>query len=87
MPLRRLFALTSVAFLLVLAISPAKNALRPYRAFQRRFAALGAARAKSARQAHEYETRPVAIQPDLAPGASTIESTAARPATSASPTR
>ena len=35
MPLRRLFALTSVAFLIVLAISPAKNALRPYRAFQR----------------------------------------------------
>ncbi len=61
MPLRRLFALTSVAFLLVLAISPAKNALRPYRALQRRFAALGVARAKSARQAREYADRPVAI--------------------------
>jgi mono/diheme cytochrome c family protein len=56
------FAFTSVAFLAVLAVSPAKNALRPYRAFQRRFAALGASRAKSAQQAREYVRRPVAIQ-------------------------
>ena len=57
MPLRRLFALTSVAFLVVLAISPAKNALRPYRALQRKFAALGVARAHSAQQAREYAAR------------------------------
>ena len=61
MPLRRLFALTSVAFLVVLAISPAKNALRPYRSLQRKFAALGVARAHSAQQAREYAARPVAI--------------------------
>jgi mono/diheme cytochrome c family protein len=60
-PLRRLFALTSVAFLLVLAISPAKNFFRPYRAIQKRYAALGVARARSAQQAREYENRPVAI--------------------------
>jgi mono/diheme cytochrome c family protein len=61
-PLRRLFALTSVAFLVVLAISPAKNALRSYRAYQRRFAVLGASRARSAQQARDYEKRPVAIR-------------------------
>jgi mono/diheme cytochrome c family protein len=60
-PLRRLFALTSVAFLVVLAISPAKNALRPYRSLQRKFAALGVARAHSAQQAREFAARPVAI--------------------------
>jgi mono/diheme cytochrome c family protein len=60
-PLRRLFAFTSVAFLVVLAISPAKNALRPYRSLQRKFAALGAARAHSAQQAREYAARPVEI--------------------------
>ena len=68
MPLRRLFALTSLAFLIVLAISPAKNALRPYRAFQRKFAALGAARARSAQQAKSYEQRPIAIHQIWLPG-------------------
>ncbi len=62
MPLRRLFAVSSLLFLAVLAISPAKNALRPYRSFQRQFARLGAARARSQRAAHEYAARPVAIQ-------------------------
>ena len=57
MPLRRLFAVTSVVFLAVLAISPAKNALRPYRALQRKFATLGAARAHSAQQAREYASQ------------------------------
>ena len=61
MPIRRLFALTSVAFLVVLAISPAKNALRSYRAYQRRFAVLAASRARSAQQARDFEKRPVAI--------------------------
>jgi mono/diheme cytochrome c family protein len=60
-PLRRLFAFSSLLFLAVLAISPAKNALRPYRSFQRRFARLGAERAKSQKAAREYESRPVAI--------------------------
>jgi mono/diheme cytochrome c family protein len=60
-PLRRLFALTSVAFLIVLAVSPVKNFLRPYRSFQRRYAALGAARARSSQQARKYQSRAVAI--------------------------
>jgi mono/diheme cytochrome c family protein len=68
LPLRRLFALTSVAFLLVLAISPAKNAFRAYRGLQRRFGALGAVRARSARQAREYENRPIAIHQIWLPG-------------------
>ena len=62
MSLRRLFAVSSLLFLVVLAVSPAKNALRPYRSFQRRFARLGAARANSQKAAREYESRPVAIQ-------------------------
>jgi mono/diheme cytochrome c family protein len=61
-PLRKVFALTSLAFLAVLAVSPAKNALRPYRAIQRRFRDLGVARAKSAREAREFANRPIAIQ-------------------------
>jgi mono/diheme cytochrome c family protein len=61
-PLKRLFAISSLLFLAVLAISPAKNALRPYRSFQRRFAQLGATRAKSQKAAREYESRPVAIR-------------------------
>jgi len=60
-PLKRLFALTSVAFLAVLAISPAKNALRPYRRIQIRFRELAVARATSARQARDYARKPVAI--------------------------
>ena len=62
MPLRRLFAITSILFLAVLAISPVKNALRPYRSFQRQFAKLGATRAKSQKAAQAYLDRPVAIQ-------------------------
>ncbi|MFI5180778.1 MAG: c-type cytochrome [Thermoanaerobaculia bacterium] len=62
MPLRRLFAISSLLFLAILAISPAKNALRPYRSFQRQFARLGVTRAKSQKAAREYESRPVAIR-------------------------
>ncbi len=69
MPLRRLFATTSVVFLVVLAFSPAKNAMRPYKALQSRYRKLGVARAKSTQQAREYERLPVAIHqiwlPDL----------------------
>jgi cytochrome c2 len=61
-PMRRIFAATSLLFLLVLAVSPAKNAFRPYRAFQRRYADLGASRAKSLKAARDYQRRPVAIQ-------------------------
>jgi cytochrome c2 len=61
-PLRRLFAVTSVVFLIVLAISPAKNVLRPYRSIQRQYRELGMARAKSAKAAREYRARDVAIQ-------------------------
>ena len=60
--MRRLFAITSVLFLAVLIVSPVKNAARPYRAFQRKFAALGASRAKSLKAAQEYEGRTVAIR-------------------------
>ena len=62
MPIRRVFAATSLLFLVVLAVSPAKNAFRPYRAFQRRFAALGAARARNAKEVRAYRESPVAIR-------------------------
>ena len=62
MPLRRLFAITSILFFVVLAISPLKNALRPYRSMQREYARLGAARAKSQKLAQAYQARPVSIQ-------------------------
>ena len=62
MPLRRLFAITSILFLAVLAISPLKNALRPYRRFQREYAQLGASRAKSLQAAQAYLKQPVAIR-------------------------
>ena len=62
MPLRRLFALTSLLMLAVLAVSPVKNALRPYRAFQRQYAALGATHATSLQAARVFLQRPVAIQ-------------------------
>ena len=61
MPLRRLFAITSILFLAILAISPLKNALRPYRGFQREYAKLGASRAKSMQAANGYLQKPVAI--------------------------
>ncbi len=60
--LRLVFALTSVAFLVVLAVSPLKNAMQPYRGLQARFRALGLARAKSAKSAREYAARPVRIE-------------------------
>ncbi len=62
MALRRLFAVSSVLFLIVLAISPAKNALRPYRSLQRQYQKLGVARAKSLKAAGDYQQRLVAIQ-------------------------
>ncbi|HEX5855615.1 MAG TPA: c-type cytochrome, partial [Thermoanaerobaculia bacterium] len=61
-PLRRLFAASSVLFLIVLAISPAKNALSSYRSLQRRFRALASSRAHSLKAARGYQARPVAIQ-------------------------
>jgi mono/diheme cytochrome c family protein len=60
--LRRVFAATSVVLLAVLAISPAKNAFRPYRSLQARFRNLGTARARSAKAAEDYRRRPVAIR-------------------------
>jgi mono/diheme cytochrome c family protein len=62
LPLRRLFAATSVLFLVVLAISPAKSALQSYRSVQHQYRRLGMARARSLKAAREYEQRPVAIQ-------------------------
>lgn len=62
MSLRRAFALSSLLFLFVLAISPAKNALKPYRGIQREYRDLGMARAKSLKAAEAYRRRPVAIQ-------------------------
>ncbi|HXY40805.1 MAG TPA: c-type cytochrome [Vicinamibacteria bacterium] len=59
---RRLFAISSLLFLAVLAVSPAKNALRPYRAIQREYRRLGLARARSLKAAEAYRQRPVAIQ-------------------------
>lgn len=61
MNIRRLFAITSFIFLAVLAISPAKNALRPYRALQKEFHALAASRAHSLKEARRFEAMPVAI--------------------------
>jgi len=60
--LRRLFALSSLAFLIVLAFSPVKNALRPYRALQRQFRLEGIARASSAKASEMYASRPIAIE-------------------------
>ena len=60
--LRRLFALTSLLFLAVLAVSPAKNAMTPYRSLQAEFQRLGRERARSVKAAAEYSSRPVAIR-------------------------
>ena len=54
---RHVFALTSLVFLGVLAISPAKNALRPYRSLQQQFRRLGETRAHSLKEALRYERR------------------------------
>ncbi|HEX9162310.1 MAG TPA: c-type cytochrome [Thermoanaerobaculia bacterium] len=62
MPLQRLFAFSSLAFLAVLAFSPVKNALRPYRSIQHEFARIGAIHAPSMRAAEVYRERPIAIQ-------------------------
>ncbi len=58
----RLFAFTSLAFLAVLAFSPVKNALRPYRSLQQQFSRIGAARAPSMHAAQTYTGRAVAIE-------------------------
>src|SRR5512140_2099437 len=60
--MRRLFAVSSVLFLMVLAVSPAKDFFRPYRSYQHRFAKLAASRAKSQKAVSEFERRPVAIR-------------------------
>ena len=62
MRITRLFAATSLLFLIVLAISPAKNALRPYHGIQRAYRRLGLERVKTMKAAREYESRPVGIQ-------------------------
>jgi len=61
MPLSRTFAVTSLLFLAVLAVSPAKDALRPYRSLQREYRKLGTERSRTARAAAEYTGKPVAI--------------------------
>jgi len=61
-PLRRLFAVSSLALLAVLAFSPVKNALRPYRAIQRQYRRIGVARAPSMKAGEAYASRPIAIQ-------------------------
>ncbi|HJW14843.1 MAG TPA: c-type cytochrome [Thermoanaerobaculia bacterium] len=61
-PLQRIFAATSVLFLAVLAVSPAKSALSSYRSVQRQYRKLGMARARSLKDARDYERRPIAIQ-------------------------
>jgi mono/diheme cytochrome c family protein len=60
--LSRLFALSSVLFLVVLAVSPTKNYFRPYRRIQNEYRRLGLERARSMKAADEYAARPVAIQ-------------------------
>ncbi len=60
--LQKLFALSSLAFLGVLAVSPVKNAMRPYREIQRQYALAGIARAANLKAAETYQSRPVAIQ-------------------------
>ena len=60
--LRLVFAATSLLFLAVLAISPAKNYFREYRSIQRGFRTLGMNRAKSLKAAEVYQRRPVAIE-------------------------
>ena len=62
MSMRRLFALSSLAFLAVLAVSPVKNALRSYRSIQREFLRIGIARAATVKAARTYASRPVEIQ-------------------------
>jgi mono/diheme cytochrome c family protein len=60
--LSRWFAASSLLFLGVLAVSPVKNALRPYRALQREYRRLGVARAASVKAAATYQALPAGIQ-------------------------
>lgn len=60
--MQRFFAISSILFLAVLAFSPVKNALRPYRSLQRHFRQIGAARAATLKAAQSYASKPVAIQ-------------------------
>jgi len=60
--LQRVFAISSVAFLAVLAFSPAKNALRPYRSIQAQFRKIGMAKAPSMKAAEVYAAQPIAIR-------------------------
>ena len=62
MSLGRLFAFSSLAFLAVLAVSPVKNALRPYRSIQREYRRAGMARAANLKAAQTYASRPIEIQ-------------------------
>ena len=62
MAMRRLFALSSLAFLAVLAVSPVKNALRSYRSIQRDFVRTAIVRAASVKVAQAYASRPMGIQ-------------------------
>jgi mono/diheme cytochrome c family protein len=59
---RRLFAGTSLLFLIVLAISPTKNYFRAYRSIQNRYRRLGMERARGLKAVDAYARRPVAIQ-------------------------
>jgi Cytochrome c2 len=61
-PLRRLFTVFSLAFLAVLAFTPVKNALRPYRSIQRQYRRIGETLAPSKKAAETYASRPIAIQ-------------------------
>lgn len=60
--LRRLFAASSLIFLVVLAISPAKNAFRQYRGLQAQFRRLGEARARGTKNVTDYARRTAGIQ-------------------------
>ena len=60
--MQRLFALSSLAFLAVLAVSPVKNALRPYRSIQRDYQRVGVARAANLKVAQTYASRSIAIE-------------------------
>lgn len=60
--LRQLFAVSSLLFLVVLAISPTKNYFRSYRTFQEDYRRLGMKRARSLKAAEEYADRTVAIR-------------------------
>jgi cytochrome c2 len=66
--LSRWFAASSVVFLAVLAVSPVKNELRPYRGLQREYRKLGTARAATVKAAAAYQALPAGIQQIWLPG-------------------